>query len=360
MKFDELDELTNKKINNLFYRKRISVFIESRRRHLDKAVDTAKPRNAMITAFITMLKMLLAWAGEEANNENHTSEHTAASTNAPPTVSPSLLTEFVVTPLEVKRQKLATGYRFTVRYVPHAQNLRIVYINNTLTMSYDNDVVPNYIELQGTPDHVGGVQKITFERDFQAITPSGVNPHYVYFMTETERVGIKINIYPSHHDTLVTPVHLTEFTLTPAEQVVYQPGRNTEMLWANYSGWSYFNVKATVVDTSSGQAAVIKLVHHSRFFNTSYSNQYSTDVDKSIGGNILTASLTFSGYLDVTVGNFSLSNSSAVETLDVTKRLLLRPNTQTGPFPDGYLGFPRSQNRRELADGTPLLYCNST
>ncbi|GFO30384.1 hypothetical protein PoB_005688900 [Plakobranchus ocellatus] len=104
-------------------------------------------------------------AQRETIYENHIYEHTFVPTTSPPTISPSLLTDFVVMPLEVKREKLATGYLFTVRYVPHAQNLRFVYINDT----------------------VGRVLKVKFETEFQVITTSGSNPHLVYFMTETER-----------------------------------------------------------------------------------------------------------------------------------------------------------------------------
>ncbi|GFO33848.1 hypothetical protein PoB_006035300 [Plakobranchus ocellatus] len=294
----------------------------------------------------------------QETTENHTNENVVTPTSALPTALPLPMSEFVVTPLQVRRDKMATGYQFTIRYVPHAQDLRIMYVFDAAMAATHYEIYSSYHELQGTPDEVDGVMKVTFEKAF---LPQGQDANgYIYFTTEAERVGIKIYMGPSADDIVDTTIQMTDFSLTPPDHLVYQPGQNTEMLWVNYSSWAGVKMEAMMLDLSTGKAKNIDSLQYSFYFRTFFINRASQNADKSMAGEIQTGTYNISGYMDITAANYTARNNSAVEIIQVTKRLVLRPENQTAPFPEGFIGFPRFSWFRQGADGTRLYQCNVT
>ncbi|GFO20903.1 hypothetical protein PoB_004740800 [Plakobranchus ocellatus] len=281
------------------------------------------------------------------------SESTPIQMTGSPTSPQPILTDFVVTPLDVKREKLDNGYRFTVRYIPHAQNFSIVYVFDSVISPHNHEMYNIYHNLLGVPEGTDGIMRVTFEKGF---VPYEEYTHsYVYFMTETERVGIKVYMDAGSADVLETILSFKSFPVTPTRHLVYEYGNNTDILVANYTDWKHFYMEAVVFDLDTREGLI---AYDDLYFYHSTVDEYKDG--KIISGIVQTENFRLTGYLDLLVVNYIVSNSSAVGAIDVTKRILLHPTNQSGPFPDSFMGFPKSSTTKELEDGTRLRYCNIT
>ncbi|GFS24108.1 hypothetical protein ElyMa_003406900 [Elysia marginata] len=295
--------------------------------------------------------------GSSSSRGPQSSANLTVATPAVPTpTTPIVLSDFVATLIDVRRERIETGYRFTVRYIPHAQDLRVAYVSDSVVSNHD---YYNYLqELTGVPES-GNVLSVTIEKGF---APYEYDPTYIYFMTETESVGVKVFTAPGSAGNLYTRVEVWPLTVS-AEEVVYVPGEDTELLDIRYTNsTSSLDLEIVMVNLSSGEALIRNRLQHSSLFDTILTTAYGPGREKTIQGRIKTSRYRYriSGYVNVIARTYMYSNSSALDVLEVKKKIVLRPSNQAGPFPDGYLGFATVQGAMITQDGTTLYVCNVT
>ncbi|KAK3739785.1 hypothetical protein RRG08_033934 [Elysia crispata] len=296
-------------------------------------------------------------AGNYSSNGTSANNRETAPTTTAPTTTPFVYTrsDFVATVLDVKRETMATGYRFTVRYIPHAQNLRVVYVFDSVMSQ--NEVYCYLHELDTTSES-NGVKRVTLERGF--VSGGQFDNTYVYFMTESESVGIKVDMDPGVAGNLSSSVHAWPFTLSP-DELVYRQGQDTPLLDIRYTNsTNAMTLHVVMINLTSGEAIIADNLDHSSFFDTTISTKYNFIREKTIQGRLKTSRYRISGFVSVIATKYLESYSSAVEVVKVEKRIVFRPENQAGPFPDGYLGFGTVQGSRYTDDRTQIYICNIT
>ncbi|RUS75985.1 hypothetical protein EGW08_016230 [Elysia chlorotica] len=191
-----------------------------------------------------------------ATSTTNTSTVTAATTALAYTQS-----DFIVTVLDVSRVRQSAGYLFTVRYVPHAQNVRVAYV--LAAVKSQQETYSHLYELQAVAEQ-GGVRSVSFGWSFADY--DGTDNNIVYFMTDTERVGIKVFMDPGTSGNLKTALHPWPLTVSPADQLVYRPGQDTPLLDIQYTNSTSMNLDIVMVNLRTGDAEFGEMVDHSSYF----------------------------------------------------------------------------------------------